>query len=216
MSLKSSSVRQLWLSKNTLALQVALGHLWLVEGKWVGAVGELGGTVGVVSKVQLKGGRKGRKKGREGRYEPGVVVCGCDLTLLVIVRSLEYWSRPIRKKTLGDTLDSDFRAFALSVVKHHLSNTRTHEGLLINWQVLQGLEQVTLNIIRWKRTIVQWLEEELDGLKEVGLWINDGVANGVAVQNTDDFWQHLELVDSWLPVFARGVVLLARGFHADL
>lgn len=44
MGLEPGTVREFWLGQDTLALEVTLGHLWLVDGKWVGAVGELGCT----------------------------------------------------------------------------------------------------------------------------------------------------------------------------
>lgn len=52
-----------------------------------------------------------------------------------------------------------------------------------------------MNIISGKTAVIERFKEEFDRLEEVGIGVNDRMLDGIAVEKSDDFREHLQLVD---------------------
>lgn len=138
------------------------------------------------------------------------------MALLVVVGALEDGSAPLAQEALGHALDADLGLLALGVEQHDLADAAGAQGLLLDRKVGHGFEDLALDVVGRKRTVVQGLEEELDVLQEVGVGIDDGLLVVVAVQQGHDLGKKLELVQSGLTGLAGLVVGLAGVLHADL
>jgi hypothetical protein len=124
------------------------------------------------------------------------------LLLAVIVRTPKDRTRPVRKQTLGLTLDSEFGLLALDVEHDDLADARRNKRVLIDRQPSQRSKQLFLDVVRGKTTVAEGFQEEADGFEEVDFGVDDSVFETVLIEESDDFWEQLELV-------ARGLVALA-------
>ncbi len=104
-----------------------------------------------------------------------VKVARLNLALLVVVRPLQDRAAPLAHQTLCDALDADLGALAPRVKVDDLADAAAEEDFLVDGQLRQRVEDVTLDIVGRQAAVVERLEEVLDGLQEVGLGVEDRV-----------------------------------------
>lgn len=56
-----------------------------------------------------------------------------NLSLLIVIRALENWSRPFSNQLLGHSFDTKFWLLALCIEEDHLTDTATEQSFLLNW-----------------------------------------------------------------------------------
>ncbi len=145
-----------------------------------------------------------------------VKVAGLHLALLVIVCPLQDRAAPFADQALCDALDPGFGTLAPCVEENNFADAAAQKNLFVDGQLCEGSEDVSLNVVRRKAAVVEWLEEVLDGLEEVGLGVEDGILDGGSVKKGCDLREKLELVRGGLALLAGLVVRHARFLHGDL
>lgn len=146
-----------------------------------------------------------------------VNVARLDLPLLVVICPLEDGPAPLAHEPLSHALNLWLGALGLGVEEHDLADTAGRQGLLLDGHPGQGGEDLALDVVGGQAAVgSQGLEEVLDGLQEVGLWVQDGVLDVLPVQQRHDLGQQLHLGHGGAIFVARHVVLLTCSLHPDL
>jgi hypothetical protein len=146
-----------------------------------------------------------------------VIIIPClNLSLFVIVGSVEDRPAPFSEKTLCNSLDARLRLLTPSIEDNDLSNTTAEECFLFNVHFGKSVENVSLDVVSRKGPVVQRLQKELDMLQEVGVWIKDFMLNIVAIHDGSDLRKQLQLVKGWLTSLTSLVIGLACPLHSDL
>jgi hypothetical protein len=118
-----------------------------------------------------------RKKGRKGAERGGnvrkVEVAGLDVALLVVIRSLQDRTAPFADQALCDALDAGFGSLAPGVEVDNFADAAAQEDIFVNGELGKSIEDVPLNIVGREAAVVQWLEEVLHRLEEVGFGIEN-------------------------------------------
>lgn len=114
-------------------------------------------------------------------YALVIEVARLNVTFLVVVSSAKNRSAPLAQKTLSHALDADLGSLALCVEEHNLANSTGHECVLLNGEADECGEDVALNIVGRQGAVGQRLEEELDALEKICVWVNDRSLVVVAV-----------------------------------
>jgi hypothetical protein len=70
-----------------------------------------------------------------------------------------------------------------------------------------------LDVVGWQRAVVKGLEEEFDVLEEVGVGIEDSVADIGSVHHGNNIGEELELVQGWLALLTCLIIFLAGSVH---
>lgn len=146
-------------------------------------------------------------------YVRVVVVARLNRPLLVVVRPLQNRPAPFSQQLLGHSLDARLGLLAPRVEQHDLADAAAQKGLLLDIELRKPHEDVALDVVGWQGAVVEGLEEELDVLEEVGIGVEDGMSDVVAVHHGHNVWEELELVNCGLAMFAGLVVLLAGSIH---
>lgn len=158
------------------------------------------------------------KRGKEGLGESirKVEFAGLNLPLLVVVCALEDRPAPFADQTLCDALDAGLGALAARVEVDDLADSAAEEDFLVDRQPGERVEDVALDVVGWETAVVERLKEVLNGLKEVGLGVEDRVLNRGSVEERCDLGEQLKLVCCSHSLFAGIVVGDAGLLHGDL
>ena len=141
---------------------------------------------------------------------------GLNLSLLVVISSLQDRSAPFSQQPLRHALNTWLGLLASGVEENDFADATTEERLLFNIQLCKGQKDVALNVVGWKGPVVQRLEEELDMLQKVCIRIKHRMLYVVSIQDSSDFGEQLQLVESGLAGLASLIISLACAFHLDL
>lgn len=123
-------------------------------------------------------------RGLKGRNDiPGVDDARINQTLLVVIRSLQYWPAPLAHQPLSHALNFRLRPLCLGVKQHDAADTTGKQGLFLDLHLGEGREDLALDVVRRQLTVVaERLEKKLDRLQEVGLGVQDGVLDVLPVE----------------------------------
>ena len=116
-----------------------------------------------------------------------IEVAGLDVTFSVVVGTLEDRSAPLSQKALGHALDIEFGPLALGVEEDDLADAGGHEGVLLDGEAEQGVEDLALDLVGGQGAVVERLEEELDVQQEVRIRIDNSRLVPISVQHRHDF-----------------------------
>lgn len=147
----------------------------------------------------------------------GIHVARVDDALLVVVRPLQNGPTPLPHKALGHALDLGLCALCLCIEEHDAADATGQERLLLDLQLGEGREDLALDVVGRKLTIIaQRFQEELDRLQEVCLGVENGVLDVLPVEQGHHFGQHLDFLDRGKEVGHGFVVNFAGFLHAGL
>ena len=90
-----------------------------------------------------------------------IEVAGLDVTFSVVVGTLEDRPAPLSQKALGHALDVEFGPLALGVEEDDLADAGGHEGVLLDGEAEQGVEDLALDLVGGQGAVVERFEEEL-------------------------------------------------------
>lgn len=146
-----------------------------------------------------------------------VIIIPClNLSLFIIVGSVQDRPAPLSEKPLCDSLDARLGLFTSSVEDNHLSDATAEECFLFNIHFGKSVKNISLDVISRKGSIVQRLQKELDMLEKVGVWIENLMLNIVAVHNGSDLRKKLQFVKCWLTSLTSLIIRLACPLHSNL
>jgi hypothetical protein len=146
-----------------------------------------------------------------------IIIIPClNLSLFVIVGSVEDRSAPLAKKTLCNSLDTRLGLLTPSVEDDYLSNTTAEEGFLFDVHFGKSIKNISLDVVGWERPVVQRFQKELDMLQKIGVWVENFMLNIIAVHDSGDFGKQLQFVKCWLTSLTSLVIGLACPLHSNL
>lgn len=80
--------------------------------------------------------------------------------LAKVVATLQDRPHPLADQSLRSPLDARLGLLCLGVEHDHLADSAHGERILVHRQTRQSHEDVALDVVGWKATVLEWLEEE--------------------------------------------------------
>ena len=77
----------------------------------------------------------------------GIIVCGSEDTLAVIVASFEDRAGPFSQETLGGAFDGELGLLGFRVEEDYLADSAGYQAFFVDWQSCQAGEEFTLDVV---------------------------------------------------------------------